>query len=51
MGVEHRVTRGVVGPESQEIFMYDVFDNMIELHQACTCRCITGNRQPISGMS
>ena len=51
MGVEHWVTRGVVGPESQQIFMYDPFGNMIELHQAGTCRCITGNRQPVKGMS
>ncbi len=51
MGVEHWVTRGVVGPESQQIFMYDPFGNMIELHQAGTCRCVTGNRQPVKGMS
>ena len=51
MGVEHWVTRGVVGPESQQIFMYDPFGNMIELHQAGTCRCITGNRKPVGGMS
>jgi len=25
--------------------------NMIELHQAGTCRCITGNRQLVSAMS
>jgi len=24
---------------------------MIELHQAGTCRCITGNRKPAGGMS
>jgi catechol 2,3-dioxygenase-like lactoylglutathione lyase family enzyme len=51
MGVEHWVTRGVVGPESQQIFMYDPFGNMIELHQAGTCRCVTANRQPVGGMS
>ena len=51
MGVEHWVTRGVVGPESQQIFMYDPFGNMIELHQAGTCRCVTGNRKPVGGMS
>jgi hypothetical protein len=49
--VEHWVTRGVVGPESQQIFMYDPFGNMIELHQAGTCRCVTSNRQPVKGMS
>jgi hypothetical protein len=31
--------------------MYDPFVNMIELHQAGTCRCVTGNRPPVSGMS
>jgi hypothetical protein len=40
----------VVGPQSQQIFMYDPFGNMIELHQAGTCRCVTGNRKPVSGM-
>lgn len=51
MGVDFWVTTGVVGPQSQQIFMYDPFGNMIELHQAGTCRCITGNRKPVSGMS
>ena len=32
--------RGVVGPQSQQIFMHDPFGNMIELHQADTCRCV-----------
>jgi hypothetical protein len=31
--------------------MYDPFGNMIELHQSGTCRCVTGNRQPVKGMS
>ena len=51
MGVDFWVTTGVVGPQSQQIFMYDPFGNMIELHQAGTCRCITGNRKPVGGMS
>jgi len=51
MGVEFWVTMGVVGPQSQQIFMYDPFGNMIELHQADTCRCVTGNRKPVGGMS
>jgi hypothetical protein len=45
------VTLDAVGTESQQTFMHDPFGNMIELHQAGTCRCITGNRQPVSGMS
>ena len=51
MGVDFWVTTGVVGPQSQQIFMYDPFGNMIELHQAGTCRCVTGNRKPVGGMS
>jgi catechol 2,3-dioxygenase-like lactoylglutathione lyase family enzyme len=44
MGVSFWVTRGVVGPESQQIFMHDPFGNMIELHQAGSCRCIGAKR-------
>jgi catechol 2,3-dioxygenase-like lactoylglutathione lyase family enzyme len=51
MGVAFWVTTGVVGPQSQQIFMYDPFGNMIELHQADTCRCVIGNRKPVAGMS
>ena len=51
LGVDFWVTRGVVGPESQQIFMHDPFGNMIELHQAGSCRCITATRQPVKGMS
>jgi catechol 2,3-dioxygenase-like lactoylglutathione lyase family enzyme len=39
LGVDFWVTRGVVGPESQQIFLHDPFGNMIELHQIGTCRC------------
>jgi catechol 2,3-dioxygenase-like lactoylglutathione lyase family enzyme len=44
MGVEHWVTLGAVGPQSQQIFMLDPFGNMVELHQAGACRCIASNR-------
>jgi catechol 2,3-dioxygenase-like lactoylglutathione lyase family enzyme len=44
MGVSHWVSRGVVGPASQQIFMYDPFGNMIELHQVDTCRCVAKTR-------
>jgi catechol 2,3-dioxygenase-like lactoylglutathione lyase family enzyme len=47
MGIEHWVTVGAVGPESQQIFMLDPFGNMVELHQAGTCRCITSKRRPV----
>ena len=46
MGVEHWVTLGAVGRESQQIFMLDPFGNMVELHQAGTCRCIRSKRRP-----
>ena len=50
MGVEFWVSRGVVGPESQQIFMHDPFGNMIELHQIGTCRCVAGSRGAVGGM-
>jgi catechol 2,3-dioxygenase-like lactoylglutathione lyase family enzyme len=39
MGTKHWVAEGIVGPQSQQIFMHDPSGNMIELHQAGTCRC------------
>ena len=51
MGAEYWVTRGVVGPESEQVFMSDPFGNMIELHQIGTCRCVTAARRPVAGMS
>jgi catechol 2,3-dioxygenase-like lactoylglutathione lyase family enzyme len=50
LGTSFWVTRGVVGPESQQIFMHDPFGNMIELHQIGTCRCITKTRKPVASM-
>ena len=50
LGVDFWVTTGVVGPESQQIFMHDPFGNMIELHQAGTCRCVTAARKPVASM-
>ena len=50
LGVEFWVSRGVVGPESQQIFMHDPFGNMIELHQVGTCRCVTAARGAAGGM-
>ena len=51
MGVSFWVTRGVVGPESQQIFMHDPFGNMIELHQAGSCRCIGAKRPAVTAKS
>jgi catechol 2,3-dioxygenase-like lactoylglutathione lyase family enzyme len=39
MGTSYWVAEGIVGPQSQQIFMHDPAGNMIELHQAGTCRC------------
>jgi catechol 2,3-dioxygenase-like lactoylglutathione lyase family enzyme len=45
--VDYWVSRGVVGPESQQIFMHDPAGNMIELHQIGTCRCVAGTRPAV----
>jgi hypothetical protein len=39
MGTQHWVSEGIVGPQSQQIFMLDPSGNMVELHQVGTCRC------------
>ncbi|MGD9603176.1 MAG: VOC family protein [Gammaproteobacteria bacterium] len=39
LGADYWVSEGIVGPQSQQIFMLDPAGNMIELHQAGTCRC------------
>ena len=44
LGVAYWVSRGVVGPESQQIFLLDPHGNMIELHQVGTCRCTAMSR-------
>jgi len=44
------VSEGVVGPQSQQIFMHDPAGNMIELHEAGTCRCNASARADVSGM-
>ena len=49
MGVSYWVTRGVVGPQSQQIFMKDPFGNMIELHQADSCSCVARTRPAAAG--
>jgi len=49
LGVSYWVARGIVGPESQQVFMDDPFGNMIELHQIGTCRCITRTRASAAG--
>jgi catechol 2,3-dioxygenase-like lactoylglutathione lyase family enzyme len=44
LGVSYWVAEGIVGPQSQQIFMHDPAGNMIELHQVGTCRCDSGKR-------
>ena len=51
LGVNYWITRGVVGPESEQIFMDDPFGNMIEIHQAGTCRCNKGAMGKTSTMA
>ena len=48
MGVPYFFTQGIVGPESQQIFLHDPFGNMIELHQVGTCRCNSATRDAVS---
>ena len=49
MGVAYFFTQGIVGPESQQIFLHDPFGNMIELHQIGTCRCDSARRDAVAG--
>ena len=38
-GVSYWQIDGLVGVDSQQVFLRDPFGNMIELHQIGTCRC------------
>ena len=51
LGVDYWFTRGIVGPESEQIFMRDPAGNMIELHQVGTCRCNSAVRSGAGSMS
>jgi catechol 2,3-dioxygenase-like lactoylglutathione lyase family enzyme len=44
LGVSYWFTEGIVGPQSQQIFLHDPFGNMIELHQVGTGRCDSAKR-------
>lgn len=39
LGVPYWTTKGVTGPEQEQVFVHDPTGNMIELHQVGTCRC------------
>jgi extradiol dioxygenase family protein len=49
LGVEYWAAESVVGPQSLQLFMKDPFNNMIELHQVDTCRCVTSRRSATGG--
>lgn len=51
MGVAYWTTLGVTGPDAEQVFMYDPSGNLIELHQAGTCRCNKTARPAAGGMS
>ena len=52
LGVDYWMAESVVGPDSRQIFFYDPFGNMIELHQIDTCRCVVKRRADVkSSMS
>lgn len=44
LGVQYWTIVGLVGPESEQVFLDDPFGNMIELHQVDTCRCSSAAR-------
>jgi catechol 2,3-dioxygenase-like lactoylglutathione lyase family enzyme len=44
LGVTYWFTQGIVGPQSEQIFLRDPFGNMLELHQVDTCRCVARTR-------
>lgn len=44
-GVRYWSIDGLVGADSQQIFLRDPFDNVIELHQIGTCRCNRAARE------
>ena len=39
LGVDYWMIKGVTGPGAEQVFMTDPFGNVVELHQAGTCRC------------
>jgi catechol 2,3-dioxygenase-like lactoylglutathione lyase family enzyme len=38
-GIWHWTIKGLVGPNSDQVFVQDPFGNVIELHQIGTCTC------------
>jgi catechol 2,3-dioxygenase-like lactoylglutathione lyase family enzyme len=50
LGVDYWGLKGVTGPETEQLFVTDPFGNVIELHQAGTCRCKRGSAAGASRM-
>jgi class 3 adenylate cyclase len=44
LGVTYGVTRGLVGPGSEQVFLRDPAGNLVELHQTGSCRCVAEDR-------
>lgn len=51
LGQPYWTTIGVTGPYAEQVFLHDPFGNMIELHQAGTCRCNESDRAAAATMS
>ncbi len=51
LGIDYWCLKGVTGPETEQLFMTDPFGNVIELHQAGTCRCATRGAAGAAQMS
>jgi len=48
LGAKYWTIQGLVG-EYEQIFLYDPFGNMVELHQIGTCRCVRPSASPAGG--
>ncbi len=44
LGIDYRILHGVVGPGSEQVFLRDPAGNLVELHQAGSCRCTAASR-------
>lgn len=45
LGVEYRAFRGAAGRGPEQLFLRDPAGNLVELHEAGTCRCTARDRQ------
>lgn len=49
LGIEYRAFESPHGPQADQLFLRDPAGNLIELHQAGTCRCTPRTRSEASG--